>query len=152
MRNKARYIVVGNYKRPDLAILYWSLIEIEAYDNTGENVIKSKPVKILAGDRYDSTQFGPEKTNDGIIFTTPTNMNNTVEHGFHGGKTILQALEYDLVKDFYIDQIVLYNRYYTELSTRMNGTTIELFDANRKLLRTIQTGNWYQKYSKEYLL
>ena len=152
VRNKARYIVVGNYKRPDLAILYWSLIEIEAYDNTGENVIKSKPVKILAGDRYDSTQFGPEKTNDGIIFTTPTNMNNTVEHGFHGGKTILQALEYDLVKDFYIDQIVLYNRYYTELSTRMNGTTIELFDANRKLLRTIQTGNWYQKYSKEYLL
>jgi hypothetical protein len=152
VRNKARYIVVGNYKRPDLAILSWSLIEIEAYDNTGENVIKNKPVKILTGDRYDSTHFGPEKTNNGIIFPTPTNMENTVNHGFHGGKSILQALEYDLVKDFYIDQIVLYNRYYTELTTRMNGTTIELFDANRKLLRTIQTGNWYQKFSKEYLL
>jgi hypothetical protein len=157
VRNKARYIVVGNYKRPDLAILSWTLIEIEAYDNTGENVIKNKPAKILTGDKYDTTQygpnqFGPEKANDGIIFTTPTNMNNTVEHGFHGGKSILQALEYDLVKDYYIDQIVLYNRYYTELTTRMNGTTIELFDANKKLLRTIQTGNWYQKFSKEYLL
>jgi hypothetical protein len=79
-------------------------------------------------------------------------MDNTAFHGFHGGNSILQALEYDLVKDFYIDQIVLYNRYYTELTTRMNGTTIELFDANKKLLRTIQTGNWYQKFSKEYLL
>jgi hypothetical protein len=159
-RNKARYIVIGNYKRPDLAIGAWSVIEIEAYDNNGMNVIKHKPVQRIMGEGLKTGGYGPEKTNDGIIFTAPTNMmSDNIANGYHGDDaSILQALEYDLGAEYYIDQIVLHNRIYEKLSKdlsvsgRMNGTTIELFDANRKFLRIIQTGNWHNTYSKEYLL
>ena len=164
-RNKARYIVVGNHNRPDLAIGAWTLIEIEAYDNKGENVIKNKLAVQMIGDKL-ADGFGPDKSNNGIVFTSPTNMYDSnskmvdnANNGYHGKDAILRhAIHYDLGKEYYIDQIVLHNRWYEGLynnmsvSARMNGTTIELYDAKNTLLRTIQTGNWHNIYSKEYLL
>jgi hypothetical protein len=164
-RNKARYIVVGNHNRPDLAIGAWTLIEIEAYDNKGENVIKNKPAVQMIGDKL-ADGYGPDKSNNGIVFTSPTNMYDSnskmvdnANSGYHGKDAIMKhAIQYDLGKEYYIDQIVLHNRWYEGLwnkmsvSARMNGTTIELYDANSTLLRTIQTGNWHNIYSKEYLL
>jgi len=164
-RNKARYIVVGNHNRPDLAIGAWTLIEIEAYDNKGENVIKNKPAVQMIGEKL-ADGYGPDKSNNGIVFTSPTNMYDSnskmvdnANSGYHGKDAIMKhAIQYDLGKEYYIDQIVLHNRWYEGLwnkmsvSARMNGTTIELYDANSTLLRTIQTGNWHNIYSKEYLL
>ena len=164
-RNKARYIVVGNHNRPDLAIGAWTLIEIEAYDNKGENVIKNKPAVQMIGDKL-ADGYGPDKSNNGIVFTSPTNMYDSnskmvdnANSGYHGKDAIMKhAIQYDLGKEYYIDQIVLHNRWYEGLwnkmsvTARMNGTTIELYDANSTLLRTIQTGNWHNIYSKEYLL
>ena len=164
-RNKARYIVVGNHNRPDLAIGAWTLIEIEAYDNKGENVIKNKPAVQMIGDKLNDGH-GPDKSNNGIVFTSPTNMYDSnskmvdnANSGYHGKDAIMKhAIQYDLGKEYYIDQIVLHNRWYEGLwnkmsvTARMNGTTIELYDANSTLLRTIQTGNWHNIYSKEYLL
>ena len=157
-RNKARYIIVGNKNRKDLAIGAWTLVKIEAYDNTGVNVIEGKPTKKIEGEPANST-FKPENTNTGTVFSTATNMTDNADRGYHGkDEIVFHALEYDLGKEFYIDQIVLHNRWHggthnnLSVTARMNGTTIELFDANKKLLRTIQTGNWNQAYSKEYLL
>ena len=166
-RNKARYIVVGNHNRPDLAIGSWTLIEIEAYDNKGENVIKNKPVEIIVGEKLDTKGYTPDNSNNGTIFTSPTNiydsngkMVDNVSLGYHGKDALLKhALKYDLGTEYYIDQIVLHNRWYDpsyykagSISARMNGTTIELYNANNIRLRTIQTGNWHNIYSKEYLL
>jgi len=153
-RNRARYIIVGNHKRPDLAHSAWSLIEIEVYDNNGTNIIKDKPVTIKHGKRYDATNFGPELTNDGKIFTAPTNLADNIQLGYHGegGTTTIHALEYDLGSEMYIDQIVLHNRFNGDIGRRLNGTTIELLNNNKVPLRTIQTGNWHGIYSKEYLL
>ena len=157
-RKKARYLIVGNKNRKDLAIGAWTLVKIEAYDNTGVNVIEGKPTKKIEGEPANST-FKPENTNTGTVFSTATNMVDNANSGYHGkDEIVFHALEYDLGKEFYIDQIVLHNRWHggthnnLSVTARMNGTTIELFDANKKLLRTIQTGNWNQAYSKEYLL
>jgi hypothetical protein len=86
-------------------------------------------------------------------------MVDNANSGYHGKDAIMKhAIQYDLGKEYYIDQIVLHNRWHggthnnLSVTARMNGTTVELFDANKKLLRTIQTGNWNQAYSKEYLL
>jgi uncharacterized protein YpmB len=153
-RNRARYIIVGNHKRPDLAHSAWTLIEIEVYDNNGTNIIKNKPVTIKHGKRLDGNQFGPELSNDGNIFTAPTNLGDNIQLGYHGegGTTTIHALEYDLGSEMYIDQIVLHNRMNPELTRRLNGTTIELLNNNKVPLRIIQTGNWHGIYSKEYLL
>ena len=93
------------------------------------------------------------------IYDSNNKMVDNVSLGYHGKDAILQhALKYDLGAEYYIDQIVLHNRWYEpsyhkgSVSARMNGTTIELYDANSTLLRTIQTGNWHNIYSKEYLL
>jgi hypothetical protein len=170
VRNKARYIVVGNHNRPDLAIGAWSLIEIEAYDNTGENVIKNKQATIMVGEKL-ADGYEPGLSNNGIVFTSPTDLKITdmfnsegkmvdnIQRGYHGKDAIQKhALKYDLGKEYYIDQIVLHNRWWegswnkVSVTARMNGTTIELYDANNIRQRTIQTGNWHNIYSKEYLL
>jgi hypothetical protein len=171
-RNKARYIVVGNHNRPDLAIGAWSLIEIEAYDNKGENVIKNKEAKIVMGEKL-ADGYEANLSNNGIVFTSPTDadlkitdmfnsegkMVDNIQRGYHGKDALLKhALKYDLGAEYYIDQIVLHNRWWegswnkVSVTARMNGTTIELYDANNNRLRTIQTGNWHNIYSKEYLL
>jgi hypothetical protein len=152
-RNKAQYIIVGNYKRPDLAVVGWSLIEIEIFDITGVNIAKDKKVTKVIGERLDNNDYGPENITNGIIFTN--GLVDNIINGYHGLDTDgsnSHALKIDLGSEYYLDNIILHNRYNQTLSTRLNGTTIELFDKDNKLLRTLQTGNWYCIYSKEYTL
>jgi hypothetical protein len=93
------------------------------------------------------------------MFNSEGKMVDNIQRGYHGKDALLKhALKYDLGKEYYIDQIVLHNRWWegswnkVSVTARMNGTTIELYDANNNRLRTIQTGNWHNIYSKEYLL
>ena len=150
-RNRARYIIVGNHKRPDLAIDSWSLIEAEVYDINGVNIAKGKQVSIVKGAGGDTTNYPPSKITDGQIFTNRSFGDNMI-NGYYGTSALSQGLEIDLGADYDLSQIVLFNRFSEPISSRLNGTTIELVNSAKIPVRLIQTGIWNNIYSKEYTL
>ena len=162
-RNKAQYIIIGNHNKPGLAQEYWSLIEIEVYDVNGMNVIKDIIPTLYMGEILEDPNNKLANAADGMIFKD-RNFNDNMMYGVHAKAGVMAiALRFDLKKEYYLDQIVIYNRYRGDLKHRLNGTTIELYDKDAKLVdkqpnpnikpvRTIQTGLWNQNDSKEYLL
>jgi hypothetical protein len=162
-RNKAQYIIIGNHNKPGLAQEHWSLIEIEVYDVNGMNVIKDIIPTLYMGEILDHPDNKLANAADGMIFKD-RDFNDNMKYGVHAKPGVMAiALRFDLKKEYYLDQIVIYNRYRGDLKHRLNGTTIELYDKDAKLVdkqpnpnikpvRTIQTGLWNQNDSKEYLL
>ncbi len=143
-QNKARYIRVGN--NVDSAIPYgdyWTITEIEVYDTSGVNVAKNKAVTITVGTAYNSAF----PVSNAVNGSAPREDSN-----YYHGNTGKNEIEIDLGQEYLIDHIVLYNRYNEEQSTRLDNTSIQLLDSNKKRNRIIFTGNWYQTYSKEYVL
>ncbi len=162
-RNKAQYIIIGNHNKPGLAQEHWSLIEIEVYDVNGMNVIKDIIPTLYMGEVLEDPTYKLANATDGMIFKD-RNFSDNMIYGVHAKPGVMAiALRFDLKKEYYLDQIVIYNRYRGDLKHRLNGTTIELYDKDAKLVdkqpnpnikpvRTIQTGLWNQNDSKEYLL
>jgi hypothetical protein len=162
-RNKAQYIIIGNHNKPGLAQEHWSLIEIEVYDVNGMNVIKDIIPTLYMGEILDHPDNKLANATDGMIFKD-RDFNDNMKYGVHAKPGVMAiALRFDLKKEYYLDQIVIYNRYRGDLKHRLNGTTIELYDKDAKLVdkqpnpnikpvRTIQTGLWNQNDTKEYLL
>jgi hypothetical protein len=167
-QNKARYIRIGN---TDLSIankLYWTLIEVRAYDQFGNNVALGKTVNygnlvpiteydnfgtIKSSPLYNNTTFSfgnPSNITDGKIFTDNP---SRVDHGVTGTNDGLYEFEIDLVYEYPLYQIQLFNRYiiggYNE---RLSGTVIKLLSSNRVVNRVINTGLWHNIMSKEYTL
>lgn len=148
-RNKARYIDVGN-KGSDHWNKEWTLIELEAFDHEGNDVAEGKDVEHLEGTRYDNKQDVKSIT-DGKIFNSSSSSSDNAGNGFHG-KNDRQKVRIDLGSEVYLSQITLHNRYNSDKSNRMNGTILELLDADKNVVRKIFTGTWKHTYSKEFLL
>ncbi len=141
--NTARYIRVGNnvpssIPRKD----YWTIQEIEVYTKDGTNIAKNKPISITAGSQLDNWSAA-----NAVNGEAPRADNN-----FYHGNTGANELEIDLGQEYHISQIVLFNRYHDGLSDRMDNTSIQLLDKDKKRNRIIFTGNWLHAYSKEYTL
>ena len=145
-RNRARFIRVGN-KNSELKQDSWTLIQIRVFDNNGTDVALSKPVTILDGSATNNTN----ETNitKGVIFDKGLQDNYYL--GFHGAAGV-SVLQIDLGAEYDLSQIQLFNRWNDSVDWRMNGTTIELFGADRQRNRIIHTGLWHRQYSKEFLL
>lgn len=150
--NKARYIRVGNNDSPFWRH-YWSLIELEAYDDSGNNVAKGKPVTRVHGTQHGN--YAMSNITNGKVFDGGAggrHFHDNIGLGYHGS-TNKQELEIDLGSEKYITQIVLYGRYHGSYIHRLDGTSVKLLDANKNVTRKIMTGMWHDgTYSKEYLL
>ncbi|NDB61928.1 hypothetical protein EB001_26340, partial [bacterium] len=149
-KNRARYIRVGNTDAT-LRKDSWTLIELRAYDHDGTNVSQGKPVKILQGSAYSMQNSPPQKIVDGRIFDNPAEPSENWWNGYHGLGGVNQ-LEIDLGEELDLSQIELFNRWSPTITSRMDGTTVELVGADRTINRIIYTGLWHEQYSKEYLL
>jgi hypothetical protein len=150
-QNKARYIRIGNRlpSAMDKAD-YWTIKEIEVYDQSGINIALYKPVTVTAG----TTPY-PGDSNWGLkenIVNGRAIAANDNDTDCYHGNTGENELEIDLGVEYDISQIVLHNRYSADYSWRANNTSIQLLDANRNKNRVIYTGNWLKVYSKEYIL
>jgi hypothetical protein len=186
---------------------YWSLIKIRVLDHDGNNILVTKTgisVMKIEGDPYTNTiniGTGAKQnpiysanenkiTNiiNGNIYSNPgipsDNLSISNILGYHGGKGIHQ-LEIDLVDEYDIACIELYNRYTSitdkqfrtsdgdlknknenetsisydgipgigiKVSSRMNGTIVELISADKIINRSIHTGLWTDVYFKQYIL
>ena len=148
-KNRARYIRVGN-KDGSLRKDYWTLIELRAYDQNGNNVAAGKPVKILEGRKW-ADQTPPERIVDGQVFDSSTALHDNWYKGYHGD-TGINVLEIDLGAEVNLSQVELFNRWNADIDWRMDGTTIELIATDGKRNRIIYTGLWHRQYSKEYIL
>jgi hypothetical protein len=149
-KNKARYIRVGNTDgtlRKD----YWTLVELRAYDQNGNNVALGKPVRILQGNAYSMLDAPPQKIVDGQVFDSPAALHDNWNKGYHGNPG-LNVLEIDLGEEVDLSQVELFNRWNADIDWRMDGTTIEFIGADGNRNRIIYTGLWHRQYSKEYTL
>jgi len=152
-KNMARFIVVGNadpigINRED----FWTLKEIQVFDNSGNNIALNKPIKVTKG-----TSAFPNNSTWGKVKNLNNGNAKAEDNDGYRGNTGENEVEIDLSndnenKELAINQIVLYNRYHSEVAQRANGTSIKLLDKNRNLNRIIHTGNWLTIYSKEYTL
>lgn len=149
-RNRARYIRVGNTDST-IAKDNWTLIELRAYDNNGNNVSQGKPVTVLQGRAYENTNTPASNITDGRIFNSPKELHDNWNLGYHGGPG-LNVLQIDLGAEIDLAQIELFNRWNGDVAWRMDGTTIELFGADGNRNRIIYTGLWNVQYSQTYLL
>jgi hypothetical protein len=165
-QNRTRYIRVGNKFSENTQINivdYWTLLELQAFDYSGNNVAENKPVTITAGKNVGASWSSPSNITNGLVGIRDSIDANILYHGDVG----VNELEIDLGQEYDLSQIVLFNRpaptdvfnstKSTDLnvlagSERLNNTTIQLFDKDKKLVRRIYTGIWYTTYSKEYIL
>jgi hypothetical protein len=147
-QNRARYIRIGNALESGIARReYWTIKEVEVYDFEGTNVAKNKPVTVLKGSAYfpgDSNWAVP-----GNIVSGDSKAN---DGGDYHGSTGENELEIDLGQEYDITQINVFNRFHDQYTQRADNTSIQLLDNNKVRTRVIHTGNWYQVYSKEYIL
>ena len=150
-KNKARFIRVGNTDPLIGPVQYWTLIELRVFDHTGANVALNKSVSILQGSALDS-RFVANNITNGKIFDNPAGPSENMLLGYHGCKDGINQLEIDLGAEMDIFQIQLINRWHGGVSERMNGTIVELLDAQKNKIRSINTGIWLSIYSKEYIL
>ena len=91
---------------------------------------------------------------NGKIFTAPNNFRDNWHLGYHGDAG-QHKLQIDLGSSKYIDKIVLHARWHSGGEfTRIWGTSVELLDENKKVVRGLTTGAWSNDdtYMKEFLL
>ena len=150
--NMVRYIRVGNKLTSGInSEAYWTIHEVEVYDLSANNIARNKPVTVISG----RTEY-PNDNNWGSP-SNITNGNATISDSdyYHGNASKDHELEIDLGQLYSIGQIIIYNRNVNpidKISNRANNTSIQLLDSNKKVIRTIFTGNWYSIFSKEYIL
>ena len=149
-KNIAQYIVVGNMHSPNWQD-YFTLIEIDVLDVNGVHVSLGKKVTLKHGNTtlYD-TNTKIENVVNGQVFDT-WKLEDNLRFGMHGNMGQYE-FEIDLLEEKNIGLIILYGRYHKDYTHRLNGTTVELLDENRKRRRIIHTGIWNGQYSKEYTL
>jgi hypothetical protein len=146
--NIARYVRVGNKLKSGIAHYdYWTIKEVEIYDSSGTNIAFNKPVTVTDGKTHH-----PNDNNWGLPGNITNGSAKDVDNDSYHGGTGTNELEIDLGKEYYISQIVIFNRYNGQAEHRANNTSIQLLDSNRNVNRVIFTGNWLQCYSKEYIL
>ena len=139
LRNKVRYIQVGNTKSTVGWDKHWSISQLEAFDETGKNVAFRKPVESIKGQYLPNRP--PASITDGIIQAT--------EHGqYYHGKYGKSLLEIDLGKEYYIKNIVLTSRWSGEHSESQNGTHIETFNSKRESINLVHLGSSWQDLTK----
>ena len=149
--NMARYIRVGNKLTSGInSEEYWSIREVEVYDFSGNNIALNKPVTVISGKSInsDDTDWGlPENITNGNALAADKDC-------YHGDISKDHELEIDLGKEYNIYQIIIYNRYERNYTTRANNTSIQLLDStpNKNVNRVIFTGKWDGLYSKEFNL
>lgn len=148
LRNRAKFIRIGNNKHK-LWSDYWTPIELEAYDHSGNNIAKGKVVKKISGNPYGN--YNINNIVNGKIFNSDKERHDNHLHGYHGhvGK---HELEIDLGAEYDIAEIIIYNRWNSDADQRLDGTHIQLLDKDKNQRRLIHTGLWHRQYSKEYLL
>jgi hypothetical protein len=166
-QNRTRYIRVGNTFTENTRINkvdYWTLLELQAFDYSGNNVAENKPVTITAGSTHNGTWSKPENITNGMIGGRD-NTGIIEAKAFYHGSTGDNELEIDLGREYDLSQIAIFNRSPDDgvfsstgtisgigASERLNNTTIQLLDKDKNLVRRIYTGVWYATYSKEYIL
>lgn len=149
--NYARYIRIGNAIDSTLRKDYWTLIEIRVYSqgvnvasatvNKNANVIRTKGTAVIGN---------PSNVIDGLI--SDGTYNDNTSYGYQGSTGVNELL-LDLGAGYYIDSIVLFNRFSAPESGRMDGTTIELLDIDKSTVNNIiYTGLWLYQTSKTFLL
>jgi hypothetical protein len=147
-QNRARYIRIGNALESGIARReYWTIKEVEVYDFEGTNVAKNKPVTVLKG----SANF-PGDSNWAVPGNIVNGDSKVNDIGDYHGSAGENELEIDLGQEYDITQINVFNRFHDQYTQRADNTSIQLLDKNKVRNRVIHTGNWYQVYSKEYIL
>ena len=170
-KNKAKFIRVGNIQTSDILpdstvtdqskttipiVDNWTLIDIKVFNDKGVNVAYGKDVTLVQG----STE-SPNSTNkfknitNGYINDSTSTSNDNIKVGYQGGKGP-QQLEINLVDEYDISQIQLFNRTKPIDTTKMNNTIVELITKDNQgksiINRRINTGLWNNIYSKEFIL